>query len=133
MPLPGRVPKPVKLHRLRVGPHVGKPAVGGVLQVVRIAREVVAGDLEVALGVEPRDRAPEPDDVGVGEDEAEPLLEYLPEEVDAAPHHFQVPVGHEVLLAREVDAVRGHGQAVRVDLLAPAVGGVVEGYDDEVV
>jgi hypothetical protein len=63
--LPRRVPEPVELGRLRAGPHVREPAVGRVVQVARVAREVVARDLEVPVRVEVRQRVPEPHDVRV--------------------------------------------------------------------
>jgi hypothetical protein len=63
--LPRRVPEPVELGRLRVGPHVREAAVGRVAQVARVAGEVVARDLEVPVRVEVRQRVPEPYDVRV--------------------------------------------------------------------
>ena len=63
--LPRRVPEPVELGRLRVGPHVHEAAVGRVAQVARVAGEVVARDLQVPVRVEVRQRVPEPHDVRV--------------------------------------------------------------------
>ncbi|CAN6285829.1 unnamed protein product [Urochloa humidicola] len=63
--LPRRVPEPVELDRLRVGTHVREATVGRVAQVVRVAGEMVARDLEVPVRVEVRERVPEPHDVRV--------------------------------------------------------------------
>lgn len=65
VPLPRRVPVPVERRRRRGRAHVREPAVGAVAEVVRVAGEVVAGDLEVAVVVQVRQRVPEPHDVRV--------------------------------------------------------------------
>ena len=46
---------------------------------------------------------------------------------------MEVAVGHEHLLPRKIDGVRGHGEAVRVDLTAAPVHSKVKRDDDEVV
>jgi hypothetical protein len=152
--LPRRVPKLVELDRLHVGPHVREAAIGGVAQVVRVAVEAVAGDLEVPVRIEVRHRVPEPHDVRVlkcsefrtdthignkkfrmtyRENEAVSLLKHLPEEINPPPHHLEVPIAHEVLLSGEVHATGDECEAVPVYLLAARVRRHVQRHDDQVV
>jgi hypothetical protein len=67
------------------------------------------------------------------EHEAEAFLENFPEEIDPPPHHPEVAVGHEVLLAREVHAVRDEREAVAVHLPAARVRRRVQRHDHQVL
>jgi hypothetical protein len=127
-----RLPVAVEAHRGGRGADVEEATVGVVVGRVGVADEEVGRHDDLRAAGQARERAPEPQDVHVREEEAVAQLQHALLEPVPAPHHLQVVALHVLLLGGEVHAVDAEQVAEGVHGVAPLQGPAVHGHDQQV-